>query len=171
MNDQEFAKEYARELEDEYASSLKCLERFKMDLFNFKPHETSMEMGYLACLVGEIPLWIEYIVKEKEIDLATFPHLKPESVEDLVKSFKENVQKAKKALEGVTDGSLDEDFSLKTNGTVVYKASKRENLYPAINHLVHHRGQLTVYMRMNGIDIPSIYGPSADDKTFDKGKA
>jgi uncharacterized damage-inducible protein DinB len=166
MNDQLFAQEFAAELEAEYNSTLKCLERFNMDLFSWKPHETSMEMGYLVQLVAEIPLWMVYIINEDEIDFVTFPHIKPKTIDELIGHFKNNAKKAKEVLLAVKDGDLDAPFSLKSNGKEAFKASKRINLSSTINHLVHHRGQLTVYMRMNGIEIPSIYGPSADDKRF-----
>jgi uncharacterized damage-inducible protein DinB len=84
----------------------------------------------------------------------------------VVKHFDENVAGAKKALLGVKEGDLSEIFYLKANGQTVYSATKRENIESTINHMVHHRGQLTVYMRLNDIAVPSIYGPSADDRSF-----
>jgi len=166
MNDTQFAEEFSKELDREVASTRKCLERIPFEKFDWKPHETSMQLGYLWLLVGEIPLWITYIIKEPEIDLATFPHLKPSSAEDVVKRFDENVASAKKALSEVKDGDLDKPFELKVSGKVVFSDTKRVNVESTINHMVHHRGQLTVYMRLNGIAVPSIYGPSADEKTF-----
>lgn len=80
--------------------------------------------------------------------------------------FTDNVAKAKEALAGVKDGVLDAKFELKANGKVMVSATKRERLESTINHLVHHRGQLTVYMRLNEILVPSVYGPSADEKGF-----
>ncbi|MCW3123716.1 MAG: damage-inducible protein DinB [Flavipsychrobacter sp.] len=166
MNDTTFTKAFIKELEAETMATHKCLERFNMDLFNWKPHETSMQMGYLALLCAEIPLWIAMIVKTHEIDIATFNHLHPKTVQELVDHFNTNLIEAKSALLQVEDDTLDAPFSLKANGKVMSSGTKRENLEPTINHLVHHRGQLTVYMRMNGIAIPSIYGPSADEKGF-----
>lgn len=166
MTDKIFAEGMSRELDIETAATKKCIERFKMELFHFKPHERSMEMGYLALLCAEIPSWIVYMIRDREIDLATFEHLKPKTVDDIAAHFSDNVEKAKQALAGVTDGSLAANFDLKVNGVVVHSASKRENIETTINHLVHHRGQLTVYLRLNEIPVPSIYGPSADDKHF-----
>ena len=159
-----FAQALIKELEAETASTRKCIERFKIELFDYKPHERSMQMGYLVLLCAEIPLWIAFTVADPEIDLATFEHLHPKTTEEIVAHFDENVQKAKKALEGVTDGALSATFELKTNGKVVMSTTKRESLASTINHMVHHRGQLTVYMRLNEIMVPSVYGPSADDK-------
>jgi uncharacterized damage-inducible protein DinB len=166
MNDQLFAAEFARELETESPATLKCLERIPFELSSWKPHEKSMEFGYLATLVAEIPLWITHIIEESEIDFVTFQHIIPQTTLELVNHFKENAEGAKKALLGVREGDLEELFYLKSGGKVLFSASKRENVESTINHLVHHRGQLTVYMRLNDIAVPSIYGPSADDKSF-----
>lgn len=166
MNDVLFVREFARELEAESPASLKCLERIPARLFGWKPHERSMEMGYLALLVAEIPLWITHIIKYSEIDFATFQHLKPNDTQDLVNYFKQNVAGAKETLLNVSEGELAETFYLKTGGRELLRSSKKEQVESTINHLVHHRGQLTVYMRLNDIEVPSIYGPSADDRSF-----
>jgi len=166
MNDIIFSKAFIKELELETLSTRTCLERMNMDLFGWKPHETSMQMGYLALLCAEIPLWIAYMIKTDEIDLKTFNHLQPKATKDIVDHFNDNVIEAKSALLQVTDGALSASFQLKVDGKIVDDSTKRKSLEPTINHMIHHRGQLTVYMRMNGIKIPSIYGPSADDKPF-----
>ena len=128
-----------------------------------------MELGYLALLVAEIPMWITHIIKKAEIDFATFQHLKPQTTQDLVNHFKENVSEAKDTLRGVKEGDLSEPFYLKANGNILFSSPKKEQVESTINHMVHHRGQLTVYMRLNNIPVPSIYGPSADDKSFTAG--
>lgn len=166
MNDNLFAKEFAKELEAESASSLKCLERIPPELFGWKPHEKSMELGYLALLVAEIPRWISLIVKDPEIDFATFKHDEAKSTQDLVDLFKKNAAAAREALLAVPEDGLAGTFYLKANGKELMKSTKREQVESTINHLVHHRGQLTVYMRLNDIAVPSIYGPSADDKSY-----
>ena len=166
MNDQLFAAEFAKELEAEVPSSRKCLERVPPELFGWKPHEKSMELGYLALLVAEIPLWITHIITKSEIDFATFQHIKAQTTQDLVDHLTENVKGAKEALMAVKDGELAELFYLKANGQVLFSSTKKEQVESTINHMVHHRGQLTVYMRLNDIAVPSIYGPSADDKSF-----
>ena len=166
MNDVLFAKEFAKELETETRSTRKCLERIPMELSGWKPHEKSMEMGYLALLVAEIPLWIAHIIKSSEIDFATWQHYKPQTTQDLVDHFDKNVEDARGALLAAKEGTLAETFYLKSNGQVLVSSSKREQVESTINHMVHHRGQLTVYMRLNNIAVPSIYGPSADDKNF-----
>ena len=160
------AQAFLKELNNEYASTKKCLERMRWDLAEYKPHEKSMKMGYLASLVAEIPLWVKLMITDGEIDLATFPHAKPTSTEELVKQFEDNMEAARKVLSEVSDEDLQAPFSLKANGQVMYTSPKVVDVPATLNHWVHHRGQLTVYMRLNDIPVPSIYGPSADDKNF-----
>jgi|ERR1700754_3704328 len=170
MNDLLFAQEFAKELETEAPATQKCLERIPPELFGWKPHEKSMELGYLTLLVAEIPLWIAHIAKYPEIDLATFKHIQPKTTQEVVDHFHSNIRQAKEALLGITEGVLAEPFYLKANGNILFTSTKKEQIESSINHMVHHRGQLTVYMRLNDIAVPSIYGPSADEKTFDSGK-
>ena len=161
-----FGAEYLTELESEATSTRKCLERIPESFFGWKPHEKSMQLGYLALLVAEIPRWITYILEESVIDFATFSHFQPKTTAELVKHFDENLEGARKALRKVKDEELSELFYLKNKGEVLFSSSKKENVGQSINHLVHHRGQLTVYMRLNNIPVPSIYGPTADEKGF-----
>lgn len=158
--------EYAIELEAEIASTRKCIERVPETLFGYKPHEKSMLLGYLTILVAEIPRWIAVSIEKGEIDFVTFSHGKPKTTAEVVKYFDDNVAAAKKALNNISNEQLDGTFSLKNNGQLLYSSSMKENISSCINHMVHHRGQLTVYMRLNDIPVPSIYGPSADDKSF-----
>lgn len=161
-----FGAAMLKELEAEAAATRKCLERIPLNLFDWKPHEKSMPLGYLAILVAEIPKWITHMIGSGEIDLATFEHFQPKNPGDLAAHFDENVEGAKGALQKVTDEVLEETFSLKSHGQVLFSASKQESIAPTINHMIHHRGQLTVYMRLNDIPVPSTYGPSADEGGF-----
>ncbi len=166
MSEITLGKEYLKELEAEIPSTRKCIERVPESLYDWKPHEKSMNMGYLTLLVAEIPKWITYMIEKGEIDFATFEHFKPNTTEELLKRFDANVQGAKKALGQLKNDQLSDIFSLKNNGQVLFSSPLKENIPSTINHLVHHRGQLTVYMRLNDIPVPSIYGPSADERGF-----
>jgi uncharacterized damage-inducible protein DinB len=166
MSQTTVGKTYLKELEAELSATRKCLERIPMEVYKFKPHESSMEMGYLTLLVADIPRWIALIIEQADIDFATDEKFTPASTEDVLKRFEDNVQRAKKALSSVQDDKLQETFSLKNSGQVLYSSPKLSQLEQAVNHMVHHRGQLTVYMRMNKIPVPSIYGPSADERNF-----
>ena len=166
MNNISFGTEFLKELEAESTATRKCLERIPENLFQWKPHEKSMTMGYLAHLVAEIPKWITLMIEKSEIDFATFEHAQIKSTADLVNHFDENLRGAKDALQNVSNEEFSQLFYLKANGQTLFSSPKKENVVSTINHWVHHRGQLTVYMRLNDIPVPSIYGPSADDKTF-----
>lgn len=160
------AQAYLHELTAEYNATLACLERIPETLFGYKPHPKSMNMGYLSLLVAEIPLWIKHMIVDGEIDFVTFHHASPKTTKELVSHFEENMQAARTALNETTDEKLKEPFTLKANGQVLYTAAKMADVGNTLNHWVHHRGQLTVYMRLNDIPVPSIYGASADDKSF-----
>ena len=160
------AQQFIKEIDAEYTATKKCLERIPETDFDFKPHPKSMGFGELARLVAEIPLWVKYMVETGEIDFVTFPHFQPKTTAELVQHFEENIEGAKIALGSVTDEDLQAPFSLKAGGKLMYTAPKIQDIGTTINHWVHHRGQLTVYMRLKDIAVPSIYGPSADEKTF-----
>jgi uncharacterized damage-inducible protein DinB len=158
--------QFLNELEAEAGASRKCVERIPESLFSWKPHEKSMAMGYLALIVAEIPKWITTMAEGNDIDFTTFPHIQPKTTADLVNHFDENMVAARKVLPKVTDESLAGMFDLKNNGQVLFSSPRKDNISSSIRHLVHHRGQLTVYMRLNNIEVPSIYGPSADERLF-----
>ena len=159
-------KEFLKELVAEAEASRKCLERIPEKLYNWKPHERSMAMRSLTYVVADIPRWIQHIVETTEIDFATYNNAQPKTTSEMVKHFDLNLTDAKRALKNASDESLTETFSLKNKGVVLMSMPKKEFIAQSINHLVHHRGQLTVYMRLNNIPVPSIYGPSADEGSF-----
>jgi len=166
MENTTFGQEFLKELEAEAPASRKCLERVSANLFSYKPHEKSMAMGYLALIVAEIPGWITHMVEQGDIDFATYKHVQATTPEELVKQFDDNMARVRTALQNVSDAALAEPFALKNHGQVLFSSPKKDNIGSSINHMVHHRGQLTVYLRLNDIDVPSIYGPSADEKAF-----
>jgi|SRR5690554_1712477 len=160
------AENYLKELNAEVPATRKCLERISEKTFDWKPHEKSMQMGYLALLVADMPRWITYAVEKGEIDLATYEQKEFKSASDLVNIFDKNVQDVNNTLNNLTDDILTKTFYLKNQGQVLFSSPVNNTISSTINHWVHHRGQLTVYMRLNNIPVPSIYGPSADEKTF-----
>lgn len=160
------AAEYIRELESEVRATSECLKVVPMDKSDWKPHEKSMPLGYLAILTADIPRWIQYAIEKGEVDFATYEQAKAETSEELVGHFEKSVDAAKRALENVTDEGLKESFYLRNDGKELMSSPKDETIMQSINHLVHHRGQLTVYLRLNDIAVPSIYGPSADSGGF-----
>ena len=158
-----YGAEVLKELEAEASATRKCLERIPENLFPWKPHERSMKLGELSLLVAEMPKWIQVMIEESEVDFATVEHFQAKNTAELVKHFDENLAGAKNALQNVSDETFDEPFNLKNDGQIVLTAPKKDQISSMVNHLVHHRGQLTVFMRLKDIPVPSIYGPSADD--------
>ena len=160
--------EYLRELNAEVRATRECLENVPWEKEGWKPHEKSMNLGYLSLLVADIPRWIALSIEDSLIDFATYKHFQPKSTEELVANFNENVASARNSLAGVSDEILKETFELKNQGQLLFSMPKGANVSSSINHMVHHRGQLTVYLRLLDIAIPSIYGPSADSGGFGK---
>lgn len=160
------AAEYLRELESEEKATRECLAEVPMDQPAFKPHERSMELGYLAILTGDIPRWIQYIIENGLVDFETYPQNHPATAEELVAMFDENMELARKALRSLKDEDLSKEFQLKHGEKLLMATPVGESISSAINHMVHHRGQLTVYLKLLGKKIPSIYGPSADSGGF-----
>ena len=157
---------FARELQAEYRATRKCLDKIPETIYSFKPHPKSMELGYLALLVAEIPEWLTLTIRDGIIDLATYKRFQLSTREALLQHFEDSFIGAVQTLQSTTDDKLEDKFTLQKNGQQLMSTSKKESIGSSINHWVHHRGQLTVYMRLNDIPVPSIYGPSADEKTF-----
>lgn len=164
MTNTSISERFLKALEDEAPATRKCLEGVSEDLFGWKPHEKSMPMGYLAVIVAEVPRWVATMAKEPELDFVTFTHPDVKTPADLVAYFDKNMEDARATLKGMPDEKFAEMFALKANGKVLTTLSREDNIEPALRHWVHHRGQLTVYLRLNNIPVPSIYGPSADDR-------
>jgi len=160
------AAEYLRELESEEKATRECLAEVPMDQPKYKPHERSMELGYLAILTGDIPRWIQYIIEKRLVDFETYPQNQPATTDELVAMFDENMRLARTALKSLKDEDLSKEFQLKHGEKLLMATPVGESISSAINHMVHHRGQLTVYLKLLDKKIPSIYGPSADSGGF-----
>ena len=160
------------EFDNEMVGTRKTLERVPHDKFDWKPHEKSMAMGGLATHLGNIPTWVMYTIGQDSLDLA--PGGKPipqaemaKSNAELLATFDANVAKARAAIAGASDAELFKPWSLMSNGKTLMTLPKIAVLRNFVmNHLIHHRAQLGVYLRLNDIPVPSIYGPSADESPF-----
>jgi len=138
---------------------------------DWQPHERSMPLGRLASLVASVPGWVALIIEGNELDLnppgggRPMPP-PPRNLSERMKALDEGVAKAEKALKGTTDEDLMEPWRLLVAGKVVSEDPRHVVLRETFTHLAHHRGQLTVYLRLNDARVPAIYGPSADDTNF-----
>jgi len=166
MNELHIINGLVNEFQAEIPATRKCIERIPEKLYTWKPHETSMTMGYLTLLVAEIPLWIAVMIEEGVIDFKTFRHMKADTTQEMVAQFDQHISRAGAALKTLKEEQLSKPFVLRNGDKVMIDSPLLENLGSTLNHWVHHRGQLTVYMRLNGIAVPSIYGPSADENPY-----
>jgi len=158
------------ELEREAATTRRLLERVPEGRNDWKPHEKSMPLGYLAALVATMPGWIAAILEQDELDIASpGDHRTGEwsTRRDLLEAFDKAVERGRKALAAVDDEFLMTRWKMLAHGHVVSERPRYEAIREdAINHFAHHRGQLTVYLRLNDAPVSSIYGPTADEKVF-----
>lgn len=153
-----------KEFDLEMASTRRLLERVPGDRGTWKPHEKSFPLGHLAQLVAWMPGWIPRTLREPHIDLAGGGGYSFEPTETLVAMFDRNVAEAREALAAVTGDALDEPWELRHGENVLFTSPRGEVVRQHLGHLSHHRGQLTVYLRLLDVPIPSIYGPTADEK-------
>jgi uncharacterized damage-inducible protein DinB len=152
------------EFDQEMATTRRLLERVPSERGAWKPHEKSFSLGHLAQLVAGMPGWITQMLDQTELDLSAAPGYSLEKTEALLAAFDQNVREARAALERIRDDEMDVAWSLKSGPHVLMTLPRRDVLRQTISHLVHHRGQLSVYLRMNDVPLPSIYGPTADEK-------
>jgi len=159
------------QLESEAPRTRRALERVPEGRDDWKPHERSMPLGRLAMLVATMPTWINLVVDKDELDIApkagSNVDQKPLRTRDeLVQALDKGVAEASQALRRTTDEHLKKPWRLLVAGNVVSEDPREIVLRDTMMHLSHHRGQLTVYLRLNEAPVPSIYGPTADDKQF-----
>ena len=153
------------EFDHEMAVTRKLLERVPEDKFDWKPHPKSMSLVELATHVATIPAWGAPTLNQAELDLGGLPpNTAPASRSDLLARFDTHVAETRAALVGRTDAEMMEVWSLKHNGQKIF-TMPRAAVWRAfvLNHHVHHRGQLSVYLRLNDVSVPGMYGPSADE--------
>jgi uncharacterized damage-inducible protein DinB len=154
------------ELDHELEITRKCLERVPFAKFDWKPHPRSMSLGQLATFLAVLPSWITITIGQTSLDLGSPPQAPPapSSAEGLLGLFDGNAAAARAALKSASDEHILQPWTLLQSGQTLLTQPRLAVLrFFAINHLIHHRGQLTVYLRMNDVSVPAIYGPSADE--------
>jgi uncharacterized damage-inducible protein DinB len=152
------------EFTQEMQTTRRLLERVPDEHGTWKPHEKSFALAHLAQLVSWMPGWIPQTLLQTELDLAQAGGYSFEATAKLVAEFDNNVEQGREALASVTGDDLDVVWSLKHGDHVVFSAPRGEVVRMHLSHLVHHRGQLTVYLRLLDVPIPPIYGPTADER-------
>ena len=162
---------FLEQLERESKGCRKALERVPEGRSEWKPHEKSMELGYLATLVATMPSWIAMTVAQDSLDLQPpgGEGYRPPSwitTADLLRNLEDAVAQGRQALQGTTDDHLLTLWQLQVGGRTVMERPRHVVIADTFTHLAHHRGQLTVYLRLLGQPVPAIYGPSADEASF-----
>jgi uncharacterized damage-inducible protein DinB len=151
------------EFDQEMAVTRRLLERVPDGKGAWKPHAKSFSLGHLAQLVARMPDWLTQALRETRLDLSRAAGYSLEPTATLLAEFDRNVREARAAIAAARDEDLAVPWSLTTGERVLFSMPRGEVVRTTINHLVHHRGQLSVYLRMLDVPIPSIYGPSADE--------
>ena len=158
------------ELDREAARTRRVLGNVPAGKDAFVPHEKSMPFGRLAGLVATMPSWISLIIDQDELDITQPPgsgQYQQPAMDQLVSVHDGVVEKARASLAATTDEYLfTSKWRLKAMGQIALEEFRHIVLRDTMNHWAHHRGQLTVYLRLAGAPVPSVYGPSADDQRF-----
>ncbi|HEX4600671.1 MAG TPA: DinB family protein [Gemmatimonadales bacterium] len=160
------------EFDEEMAATRRVLERVPNGKASWAPHPKSMTLGRLATLLAELPNWAVNAVTKDELDIAPpgSPPFRPQTLEPTARVlalFDQNARAARDAVARTSDAEFGKPWAFRVGGRVVWTQTKLA-VYrrTVLNHLVHHRGQLTVYLRLTGVAVPAIYGPTADEPGF-----
>ena len=153
------------EFDQEMANTRKLLERVPDGKFDYKPHEKSMTLGRLAGHVAEVPTYATSTIRMEKLELTgSEKPYQPTSRQELLESFDKNVAEARQAISTASDEHLGKIWSLRFAGKEVFSMPRAAVLRSVVmNHHIHHRAQLQVYLRLNNVEIPGMYGPSADE--------
>jgi uncharacterized damage-inducible protein DinB len=162
---------FLAQLDDEVKRTRPALERVPQEKDDWKPHDRSMPLGQLAGLVARMPSWFAMIINQDDLDLnppdgKKFTQEPLRTPAELVQALDESAAQGRKALADATEEHMQKPWRLLVGGNVVSEQRRHVVIRDTFSHLVHHRAQLTVYLRLNDIAVPAIYGPSADDANF-----
>ena len=158
-----FAESLLPEFDLEMANTRKAIARVPTDKGAWKPHPKSFSLGHLTQLVATMPGWITTMATKPDLNLANSPGYSLQSTESLLETFDKLVIEARAAIANLTDADVAKPWSLKMGDQVLFTSPRGETIRSTVNHLSHHRGQLTVYLRLVDVPVPSLYGPTADE--------
>jgi uncharacterized damage-inducible protein DinB len=160
------------EFDMEMDNTRRTLERVPDDKFGWKPHEKSGTLGWMATHIASIPHWAKMTMEQESLDLSPaggskFVPPKADTRKELLDLFDKNRAEARAALAGGDDASYAKSWALLMGGRELFREPRSAVLRRMVfNHIIHHRGQLTMYLRLLNVPVPALYGPSADEQTF-----
>ena len=160
------------EFDMEMANTRRTLERVPDEKFSWKPHEKSGTLGWLAGHLANLPYWTVVTLTRDSLDLAptdgpAFVPPKPNNRKEVLEYFDKHRAEARTALASADDAAYEKPWALLMGGNELFRHSRAEILRRMVfNHSIHHRGQLTMYLRLLDVPVPALYGPSADEQTF-----
>ena len=163
---------FLTELDREVERSRRALEQVPEGKYDWKPHDKSMIFGYLANMVATMPAWMSMAINQDELDVAPadgskMDQTKKDTSGALLKALDKAAADARSALQATNDEHLMTSWKLLARGQVVMESKRQVVIQDTFNHWAHHRGQMTVYLRLMGAKVPALYGPSADDNRFE----
>jgi uncharacterized damage-inducible protein DinB len=168
-----FSQALLPEFDEEMKNTRKILERVPDDKFDYLPHAKSMSMGRLATHIAELPSWASMTLDTEllEMDSSYKPRIAQNNAE-LLEIFDKGVADARAKIAGATEADWAKIWSFKWNGQLVMSLPRAAVMRSVVmNHLIHHRAQLGVFLRLNDVAIPGMYGPSADEKDMFAGQS
>ena len=160
------------EFDMEMDNTRRTLERVPDDKFSWKPHDKSGTLGWMATHIASIPSWAKMTMEQDSVDIAptggaNFVPPKADNRKELLELFDKNRAEARAALAAANDAAYAKPWALLMGGRELFREPRSAVLRRMVfNHLIHHRGQLTVYLRLLNVPVPALYGPSADEQTF-----
>ena len=163
------AESFLPQFDNEIATTRRVLDRIPEDRLTWKPHEKSMSLGRLAGHIAQLPGLGAMIVLQEKLNAGDGPRTPTEvtSRQQALQMLDETVAKTRAAIASASDGDLTKEWSLEARGKTFFTLPRIAALRGfMLHHLIHHRGQLTVYLRLNDVPVPMIYGPSADENPF-----
>jgi len=160
------AQRFIKEIQQEAAKNKSMLERIPEPKLSWKPHEKSMTIGRLGMHIAELPRWVDRCLNSKEYDMGSAPYNPniPKSHAEIMAEFDRQLNNAVRVLESASDSQLEENWKFRRGDKVIYDLPRAEVVRRQLNHIIHHRGQLSVFLRLLDVPVPGTYGPTADER-------
>jgi len=160
------SQRFIKELQLEATKNKTMLERIPEPKLSWKPHDKSMTIGRLGMHIAELPHWVDRCLNSAEYDMGSAPYNPniPKTHGDIMAEFDRQLNSALKVLETAPDSKFEENWKFRRGDKVIYDMPRAEVIRRQLNHIIHHRGQLSVFLRLLDVPVPGTYGPTADER-------